>query len=82
MLLVLTYELQVVLRASPLLTGAALVPWAIASSLGAAVIGPRLMHRLTRSAAADRFRSAAISARMPSAMSAGSCPPRSSPTGA
>jgi len=42
MLLVLSYELQVVLRASPLLTGAALVPWAIANSLGAAVIGPRL----------------------------------------
>lgn len=46
MLLVLTYELQVVLSAPPLLTGAALVPWAIANALGAAVIGPRLMRRL------------------------------------
>ena len=46
MLLVLTYEIQVVLRASPLVTGAALVPWAIANSVGAAGVGPRLMPRL------------------------------------
>jgi EmrB/QacA subfamily drug resistance transporter len=46
MLLVLTYELQVVLRASPLLTGLALVPWALASAVGAALIGARLMPRM------------------------------------
>jgi len=46
MLLVLTYELQVVLRASPLLTGLALVPWALASAVGAAFVGPRLMPRM------------------------------------
>jgi len=46
MLLVLTYELQIVLRASPLPTGLALVPWAIANAIGAAVLGPRLMPRL------------------------------------
>ena len=46
MLLVLTFELQTVMHATPLATGLALVPWAIASSVGAAVIGPRLMRRL------------------------------------
>ncbi|MGA2514422.1 MAG: MFS transporter [Candidatus Limnocylindrales bacterium] len=46
MLLILTYELQVVLHASPLATGIALVPWAIAASIGAALVGPRLMNRL------------------------------------
>ena len=46
MLLILTYELQVVLHASPLATGVALVPWAIAAAIGAAFVGPRLMNRL------------------------------------
>ena len=46
MLLILTYEIQVVLRASPLITGLALVPWAIANSVGAALVGPRLMPRV------------------------------------
>ena len=46
MLLILTYELQTVMHATPLATGLALVPWAVASSVGAAVIGPRLMRRL------------------------------------
>jgi len=46
LLLILTYELQTVMHATPLATGLALVPWAVASSVGAAVVGPRLMRRL------------------------------------
>ncbi len=46
MLLVLTYELQTVMRATPLATGVALVPWAIANGIGAAFVGPRLVSRL------------------------------------
>jgi EmrB/QacA subfamily drug resistance transporter len=46
MLLILTYELQTVLRASPLVTGLALVPWAIANAFSSAVLSPRLMPRV------------------------------------
>jgi EmrB/QacA subfamily drug resistance transporter len=46
MLLVLTYELQSVMGYSPLRTGLALIPFAVAAAFGSAVIAPRLTMRI------------------------------------
>jgi EmrB/QacA subfamily drug resistance transporter len=46
MLLILTYELQSVMAYSPLRTGLAIVPFAVAAALGSAVISPRLIPRV------------------------------------
>jgi EmrB/QacA subfamily drug resistance transporter len=46
MMLILTYQLQSVMDYSPLRTGLALIPFAIAAALGSAVIAPRLMVRI------------------------------------
>ena len=47
MLLILTYQLQAVMRYSPLRTGYALVPFAVAAALGSAVLAPRLAARVS-----------------------------------
>jgi EmrB/QacA subfamily drug resistance transporter len=46
MMLVLTYQLQAVMGYSPLRTGLALVPFAAAAALAAALIAPRLLLRV------------------------------------
>jgi hypothetical protein len=46
MALILTYYLQVVLRYSPLGTAVALVPFAVATSVGAGFVGPKLIRVL------------------------------------
>jgi len=46
MLLILTYQLQVVMHYSALRTGLALVPFAAAAGLGSALLAPRLMLRV------------------------------------
>ena len=46
MFLILTYQLQSVMHYSALWTGLAIVPFALATALGAAVIAPRLMTRI------------------------------------
>lgn len=44
MALILTYQLQAVMRYSPLATGAALVPFAFTSAFAAIFVGPKLMR--------------------------------------
>jgi EmrB/QacA subfamily drug resistance transporter len=46
MMLILTYQLQSVMHYSALLTGLALVPFALAAALGSAFVAPRLMPRV------------------------------------
>jgi EmrB/QacA subfamily drug resistance transporter len=46
LMLILTYQLQTVMRYSPLRTGFALIPFAVAATLGSAVIAPWLQRRL------------------------------------
>ena len=46
MMLILTYQLQSVMRYSALATGLALVPFAVAAGLGSAVLAPWLMARV------------------------------------
>ncbi len=46
MMLVLTYQLQSVMAYSPLRTGLALIPFALAAAAGSAFAAPRLMRRL------------------------------------
>jgi EmrB/QacA subfamily drug resistance transporter len=46
MMLVLTYQLQSVMAYSPLQTGLALIPFALAAAAGSAFAAPRLMRRL------------------------------------
>jgi len=47
LMLMLTYQLQTVLRYSPLGTGIALIPFALAAACGSIVIGRRLMPRVS-----------------------------------
>jgi EmrB/QacA subfamily drug resistance transporter len=47
MFLILTYQLQSVMHYSALRTGLAIVPFALATALGSAVIVPRLMTRIS-----------------------------------
>jgi EmrB/QacA subfamily drug resistance transporter len=46
LMLILTYQLQAVLHYSPLRTGLALIPFALAAACGSMVIGRRLMTRV------------------------------------
>ena len=46
MMLILTYQLQSVMRYSALATGLAIVPFAVATGLGAVFLAPRLMARV------------------------------------
>jgi hypothetical protein len=46
MMLILTYQLQSVMRYSALRTGLALVPFALGAALGSAIVAPRLMRNI------------------------------------
>lgn len=46
MMLILTYQLQTVMGLSPLETGLALVPFAVAAAIGSALVAPKLMVRM------------------------------------